>query len=134
MAYSRCIRQNFFNHPLIAKKYNVQERYFLIGLACTADDFGRFWFNESNLKANIFPTDRKTIKWIKNCLDKFLADTILCHYTIDDVDYLHFPSWFEKGWFLRQKVDHPREFASPDCPMCLTEEKKRNKNAINCGL
>ena len=31
------------------------------------------------------------------------------------------PKWFEKGWVLKQRIDHPREFNSPDCRMCQTE-------------
>ena len=132
MANSRLIRQNFFNHPLIAQNYNVRERYFLIGLACASDDFGRFWFDAANLKSTIFPTDKAiTLKWITKCMDKMIADSILCHYKIDKVDYAHFPSWFERGWFLKQRIDHPREFTSPDCPMCLTERKTRNKLEIS---
>ena len=132
MANSRLIRQNFFNHPMIAQNYNVKERYFLIGLACASDDFGRFWFDAANLKSIIFPTDKAiTIKWIKECLDKMIADSILCQYNIDKVDYAHFPLWFEKGWFLKQRIDHPREFISPDCPICLTEIKTRNKREIS---
>jgi len=127
MANARIIRQNFIVSPQIAK-YEVKERYFLIGLACAADDFGRFWYNESSLKSNIFPTDSKiTKKWVKNCVELFIKDLILCHYEVDEVQYAHFPKWFDKGWFLKQRIDHPREYMSPDCPICLTEEKTRKK-------
>jgi hypothetical protein len=37
------------------------------------------------------------------------------------MEYAHFPKWFEKGWVLKQRIDHPREFNSPDCRMCQTE-------------
>ena len=71
MAHARIIRQNFFNHPLIASKYSIEERYFLIGLASVADDFGRFWYNEDNIKSGIFPTDSKiNSDWINECLKK----------------------------------------------------------------
>ena len=127
MANARIIRQNFIVSPQISK-YEVKERYFLIGLACAADDFGRFWYNESSLKSNIFPTDNKiTKKWVKNCVEMFIKDLILCHYEVDEVQYAHFPKWFDKGWFLKQRIDHPREYMSPDCPICLTEEKTRKK-------
>ena len=97
MANARLIRQNFFNDPLIAQKYNLKERYLLIGLACAADDFGRFWYNESNLKATIFPTDKNiTLKWIGQCLDKLTNDFILCHYESDGIMYAHFPKWLDK--------------------------------------
>ena len=43
----------------------------------------------------------------------------------DGTKYGHFPKWFKKGWYLKQKIDHPREFQSPDCPICQTEKKKR---------
>jgi hypothetical protein len=127
MANARIIRQNFIVSPQISK-YEVKERYLLIGLACAADDFGRFWYNESSLKSNIFPTDNKiTKKWVKNCVEMFIDDFILCHYEVDEVQYAHFPKWFDKGWFLKQRIDHPREYMSPDCPICLTEEKTRKK-------
>ena len=136
MANARLIRQNFFNDPLIAQKYNLKERYLLIGLACAADDFGRFWYNESNLKATIFPTDKNiTLKWIGQCLDKLTNDLILCHYESDGIMYAHFPKWLDKGWFLKQRIDHPREYASPDCPICETEKKKRESSrAIKSNL
>ena len=136
MANARLIRQNFFNDPLIAQKYNLKERYLLIGLACAADDFGRFWYNESNLKATIFPTDKNiTLKWIGQCLNKLTNDLILCHYESDGIMYAHFPKWLDKGWFLKQRIDHPREYASPDCPICETEKKKRESSrAIKSNL
>ena len=126
MAHARLIRQNFYTDPLIAEKYKIEERYFLIGLACHADDFGRFWYNEASIRATIFPTDESITKeWIKTCLKKFIDDFILCEYEVNEVRYGHFPRWFKKGWFLKQRVDHPREYASPDCPLCETEKRKR---------
>ena len=126
MASSRVIRQNFYNNPFIAK-YNIDERYLLIGLVCAADDFGRFWSNLSNLKSIIYPTDNIPIEWIKDCIDKFISDEVLCNYIVDDVEYLHLPLWFEPGFALKQKIDHPREYRCPDCPVCRTEELKRKK-------
>ena len=126
MAHARIIRQNFFNDPLIAEKYSVDERYLLIGLACVADDFGRFWYNPANIRSGIFPTDDNiTSEWVDGCLKKFTNDFILCQYNIDNILYAHFPKWFDKGWYLKQRVDHPREYQSPDCPICETERKKR---------
>ena len=126
MAHARLIRQNFYNDPLIAEKYLIKERYFLIGLACHADDFGRFWYNKASIRATIFPTDESiTSDWIGECLQKFINDFILCEYEVNEVRYGHFPRWFQKGWFLKQRVDHPREYASPDCPLCETEKRKR---------
>lgn len=126
MAHARIIRQNFFNDPLIAEKYSVDERYLLIGLACVADDFGRFWYNPANIRSGIFPTDDNiTSEWVAECLEKFTNDFILCKYDIENILYAHFPKWFDKGWYLKQRVDHPREYQSPDCPICETERKKR---------
>ena len=42
MAFTRVIRMNFFNDPVISAGYDIQERYFIIGLVCNADDYGRF--------------------------------------------------------------------------------------------
>jgi len=134
MANARIIRQNFFDNPRISN-YEVKERYFLIGLACAADDFGRFWYNESSLKSNIFPTDDKiTKKWIKYCVEMFIKDLILCQYEVEGINYAHFPKWFKNGWFLKQRIDHPKEFLSPDCPLCMTEEKTRNKREISRAI
>ena len=132
MAHARIIRQNFFNDPIIAEKYTVDERYLLIGLACVADDFGRFWYNPANIRSGIFPTDDNiTSEWVDGCLKKFTNDFILCQYDIENIPYAHFPKWFDKGWYLKQRVDHPREYQSPDCPICETERKKReNSRAI----
>lgn len=126
MAHARIIRQNFYNHPLIAEKYDLGERYLLIGLACHADDFGRFWYSEASIRATVFPADSNIeIDWITQALRKFRDDFILCKYEVDDVIYAHFPYWFKKGWFLKQRLDHPREYTSPDCPLCETEKRKR---------
>ena len=109
MAYSRIIRQTFYNDPLIADKYKLDERYLLIGLACVADDYGKFWYSAANIRSTIFPTDTDvTIDWIEQCLQKYLDSRILCKYEADGVLHGHFPKWFENGWFLKQKIDHPR--------------------------
>ena len=126
MAHARIIRQNFYTHPLIAEKYDVGERYLLIGLACHADDFGRFWYNEASIRATVFPADSNiNLDWLVQALRKFRDDFILCEYEVDGVLYAHFPYWFKKGWFLKQRLDHPREYTSPDCPLCETEKRKR---------
>mgnify|MGYP001268326085 FL=1 len=49
----------------------------------------------------------------------------MCQYEADGILHGHFPKWLEKGWILKQKIDHPREFEHPDCPICMTETKKR---------
>ena len=69
MANSRVIRQNFFNDPQIAGKYDEKQRLLLIGLACASDDYGRFWWNPINLKSIIYPTDNKQGKWIEKNLE-----------------------------------------------------------------
>ena len=126
MAYSRIIRQNFFNHPTVAGKFKLEERFFLIGLACTADDYGKFWYSPANIRSNIFPTDHDiTVEWIEQCLKKFENESILCTYEVDGMLLGHFPKWFDVGWFLKQKIDHPREYQHPDSPECMTETLKR---------
>ena len=128
MANARVIRQNFFNNPLISI-FDPMERYLLIGLACAADDFGRLWGNYDNLKSTLFPIDKNiTSDWISKSIDLFIKQKIICEYAVDEVTYYHFPKWFDKGWFLKQRVDHPREFGSPDCPICQTEVKKRESS------
>ena len=128
MANARIIRQNFFNNPLISI-FDPMERYLLIGLACAADDFGRLWGNCDNLKSTLFPIDKNiTSDWISKSIDLFIKQEIICEYAVDEETYYHFPKWFDKGWFLKQRVDHPREFGSPDCPICQTEVKKRESS------
>ena len=128
MANARIIRQNFFNNPLISI-FDPMERYLLIGLACAADDFGRLWGNYDNLKSTLFPIDKNiTSDWISKSIDLFIKQKIICEYAVDEVTYYHFPKWFDNGWFLKQRVDHPREFGSPDCPICQTELKKRESS------
>ncbi len=129
MAHSRIIRQTFYNDPKVASKYKLDERYLLIGLACVADDFGKFWWSPVNIRSVTFPTDPDVkADWIEQVLKKFVKDHILCMYEVDDIMHGHFPKWFESGWFLKQKIDHPREFQHPDCPICLTETKKRESS------
>lgn len=135
MANARIIRQNFFNEPKLAK-YTIEERYLIIGLACTADDYGRFWHNTSNIKSIIFSTYPKiTEDWIKKVIQQFIADKILCNYEVDNILYLHFPNWFKTGWCLKQKIDHPKEFGdSPDCPICLTKELMQKKRETSRAI
>jgi len=122
MGYARIIRQTFFDDPLLTSRYDVPERFFLIGLVCQADDFGKFWLNHEMLEAKIFPLDEGiAVSWMRATIEKFIDDKILCKYKESRMEYAHFPKWFEKGWVLKQRIDHPREFNSPDCPMCQTE-------------
>ena len=126
MAHARIIRQTFYNDPIIADKCKLEERYFLLGLVCVADDYGKFWYSPANIRSTIFPTDIDiTIEWIEECLQKFVDGRIICKYDAEGVLHGHFPKWFDKGWILKQKIDHPREFEHPDCPICMTETKKR---------
>tara|TARA_Y100000590_G_C15659564_1_gene992040 strand:+ start:677 stop:1312 length:636 start_codon:yes stop_codon:yes gene_type:complete len=128
MANARIIRQNFFNNPQIST-FDPMERYLLIGLACAADDFGRLWGNCDNLKSTMFPVDKNiTSDWISQSIESFIKHEILCEYEVYGNTYYHFPKWFDKGWFLKQRIDHPREFGSPDCPICQTEVKKRESS------
>ena len=127
MAYKRMIHSNFFDSSEPAK-YTYKEKIFLIGLICYADDFGKFWVNLNKLKANIFVGESRTsITWVKNTLKKFIQDGVLCTYQIDNIRYCHFPNWFVPGWFLKQRIDHPRENVHPDCPTCQTEKIARRK-------
>lgn len=122
MAYSRMIRQNFFNEPKLSK-YTPLQRYLLIGLVCNTDDFGRLWYNDKLIKSAVFPLDDEIEnEWINETIEKLIKDKILCIYEEDEEIYIHFPKWFDKGWYLKQRLDHPREFVYPDCPICRTEE------------
>ena len=132
MAFTRVIRMNFFNDPIISAGYNIQERYFIIGLVCNADDYGRFWYNSKLIQTQIFPTDEEiSFDWVDQALKKLVNDGILCFYEVSGKQYVHFPLWFEKGWYLKQRIDHPREHVLPDCPNCLIEAKTRNKREIS---
>ena len=132
MAFTRVIRQNFFIDPEILAEYNIKERYFIIGLVCNADDYGRFWYNSKLIQTQIFPTDEEiSSDWVDQTLKKLLNGGILCFYEVSGKQYVHFPLWFEKGWYLKQRIDHPREFVLPDCPICLIEAKTRNKREIS---
>ena len=132
MAFTRVIRMNFFNDPVISAGYNIQERYFIIGLVCNADDYGRFWYSSKLIQSQIFPLDEEiSPDWADQTLKKLVDDNILCNYEVLDQQYAHFPLWFKKGWCLKQRMDHPREFGFPDCPTCLTEEKAINKREVS---
>ena len=127
MANSRVIRQNFFNNPEIADDYAPEQRYFLIGLVCAADDYGRFWWNAAHLKSVIFPTDSKQKKWIENNLNMLLKNNFICKYEVNGKEYGHFPKWFDKGFCLKQRLDHPKENEIPDCGTHKMNEKKTRK-------
>jgi len=132
MAFTRVIRMNFFNDPVISAGYNIQERYFIIGLVCNADDYGRFWYSSKLIQSQIFPLDEEiSSDWADQTLKTLMVDGILCIYEVSGKHYAHFPLWFEKGWCLKQRIDHPRDFGFPDCPMCLTEEKAIIKREVS---
>lgn len=127
MAYSRMIHSNFFDSPELSK-YTEKEKYFMLGLVCFADDFGKIWLNIERLRVNIFIGNSKaTSNWILNTIDKFIEDSILCKYVVNGIKYCHFPNWFVKGWFLKQRIDNPRDNINPDCPLCQTEYLTRKK-------
>ena len=132
MAFTRVIRMNFFNDPVISAGYNIQERYFIIGLVCNADDYGRFWYSSKLIQSQIFPLDEEiSPDWTDQTIKKLVGDSILCIYEDSGKQYIHFPLWFEKGWCLKQRIDHPREIGFPDCSICLTEEKARIKREVS---
>ena len=135
MAFTRVIRQNFFIDPEILAEYNIKERYFIIGLVCNADDYGRFWYSSKLIQTQIFPTDEEiSSDWVDQTLKKLVNGGILCFYEVSGKQYVHFPLWFEKGWCLKQRIDHPREFVLPDCPICLIEEKAKNKREVSRAI
>ena len=131
MAYKRMIHSNFFDTSDLIR-YNEKEKLFLIGLVCFADDFGKIWLDPRRLRADIFTGESRTsTTWIKNTVKKFIENGILCTYCLEGVRYCHFPNWFVKGWFLKQRIDNPRENIHPDCPTCQTEEIARRKREIS---
>jgi len=117
------IRRNFFNDPIIAGKYDIQQRFLLIGLACASDDYGRFWWNGRNLKSIIYPIDNRQAKWIEKNLEFFNNDGIICKYEVKNITYGHFPLWFDKSFILRQRLDHPKPEQLPDCNIHQMNEK-----------
>ena len=127
MANARVIRKHFFNDPKIAGNYNIKERYFIIGLACVSEDYGRFWWNSHNIKSVIYPTDRTSVKWINNILNKLLNNGILCQYEVEGEKYGHFIDWFDKKFALRQRLDHPKPDQLPDCKIHLMQDKNTRK-------
>jgi hypothetical protein len=139
MANARIIQQSFFNEPSISD-YSIKVRYFLFGLACASDDYGRFWWNTGNLKSILFPTIKNISEnWIQNTLEKFRDDELVCEYEDEGLHLGHFPKWFTFGWFLKQKIDHPKEFGRyPDCPSCkiedFTRKKRETSRAIKSNL
>jgi len=126
MANARVIQKNFWNCPRIAK-YSIKSRYFLIGLASVAEDYGRFWYNVRNIKSQIYPTDSTSLKWIREQLKIFIQDGVLCEYEVDGQKYLHFIDWFAKGFALKQRLDHPKDDQLPDCKIHLMQAKNTRK-------
>ena len=122
------IRSNFFNDPLITEKYEENQRYLLIGLACAADDYGKFWWNSKNLKSIIYPLDSRQPKWIERNLELFHKDEILCKYQVKNITYGHFPLWFDKSFILKQRLDHPKPEQLPDCNIHQINEKNTRKS------
>ena len=115
MAYSRCIRYTFFNNPIV-NALDPMERYFLIGLVCAANDYGKFWVSFTNLRSQIFPTDDIDLGLIEAILAKLSSLDIICFYDKDKLDYGHFPFWRKQKWFLFQRLEHPRIDDIPECP------------------
>ena len=127
MANARVIQKNFFNCPRIVGKYTIKQRFLLIGLACIAEDYGRFWWNTRNIKSMIYPTDATSLKWIDDQLKIFIQDKMLCLYKVNGEKYLHFPDWFAKGFALKQRLDRPKDDQLPDCKIHLMQDKNTRK-------
>jgi|TARA_B100001964_G_C14192654_1_gene581818 hypothetical protein len=115
MSYSRMIRQRFFINPDV-NDLNPEERYFLLGLVCLANDQGKFWMNHANLRSQIFPTDDIDLELVKVALKKLEEREIICVYKEEKHTYGHFPLWRDKSWVLFQRLDHPRDDDIPECP------------------
>ncbi|MDB4125666.1 hypothetical protein N9597_00100 [Candidatus Marinimicrobia bacterium] len=136
MANTRIIRKEFFNDAIIAGQFKIKERYFLIGMACNSDDFGRFWWDARNIKATIFPTDNISTSFINKMLDKLHKEySWLCKYDKNGVVYGHFIYWFDAVFVLKQRIDRPRLDVCPDCkthnPQLNYELKKRGSSLLN---
>ncbi len=128
MIYSRIVRGSFFESPEIITLFTIEERYLIIGMICLADDFGKFWLESRSIKGQIAPYDDSiTFETLDKLIEKLLEREFICRYIVNGMIYAHFPQWFEKGWVLKQQINHPREFNSPDCPDCKTEEITRRK-------
>jgi len=138
MANTRVVQKNFWNCPRIAK-YRIKSRYFLIGLASVAEDYGRFWYNVRNIKSQIYPTDSTSLKWIGEQLKIFIQDGVLCEYEANGQKYLHFIDWFDKRFALKQRLKYPKPDQLPDCKIhCMQEQKtvkkRQNSETIQSNL
>jgi len=116
MANSRLIKGGFFNHHKIAS-LSLKERYLLVGLMCTANDWGKFWAATGNIRSQVFPTDDIGFDEIDRMLENLQQLRFICIYEIEDNIYGHFPEWRTRGSLVFQKLDHPRDDTEiPDCP------------------
>ena len=115
MSNSRLVRGHFFNH-LEVLELDIVARYLLIGLLCEADDYGKFNNNPAMLRAHIFPTDKISESKIRGYIDTLEKKGIICCYKVANREFAHFPYWLSTGWFLKQRMDHPREEVIPLCP------------------
>jgi len=123
MSNSRLINKGYFNHPKIAS-LSLEERYLLVGLMCTANDWGKFWSAAGNIRSQVFPTDNVNLEKIDEMILNLQQLGFVCLYEFEDIKYGHFPEWRTKGSLVFQRLDHPRKDTEiPSCPLHEKPEK-----------
>ena len=124
MANHRLLRPGFFINPGVST-LKIKERYLLIGLTAVANDWGKFWYQPSHIRSEVFPTDEIGVDEINEMLDNIVSRGFICVYKENGVAYAHFPMWRKQGSFLMQYLNKPRpDIDLPDCPTHKKEDSE----------
>ncbi len=121
MARIRTIKPEFWTDERIVE-LDHWIRLLFIGLWNFADDEGRMVCSEKRIKMQIFPADSVNVR---GGLDELACAGLIELYVIEDVEYLHIPSFLK-----HQRVDHPSKSKVPPKP----KNKAPDSPSVRGGL
>lgn len=109
MARIRSIKPSFWTDGAVAA-LPVDARLMLVGLISMADDDGRFLASATAIGGYVFPYDEMPPTKIRRLRDLIAKSGVIELYTVDGLDYGHFPNWNK-----HQKVykRYPSTFPAP---------------------
>jgi len=110
---------------------SVLQRLLFIGLFSVADDEGRLKGSSAYIKSIIFPYDSITAQVIEQGLKRLSEVGLICLYTVEDLQYLHLPSW-SKHQYIREP--RPSKIPTPTCthtPTCTYTQHQDNTKQHN---
>lgn len=109
MARKRMVSPELLTSETVAS-LPLRARYGFVALWMYLDDCGRGRDNPALIKAHTWPLDKITIANVESDLAEMDGRGLICRYQLEEIAYLHSPSWFD--W---QKINRPTESRVPPC-------------------